>query len=47
MLKNDIINILEKELKLNSNIKIRLNQFLECINDDDGIEDVLNWLQEI
>ena len=47
MLKNDIINILEKELKINSNIKIRLNQFLECINDDNGIEDVLNWLQEI
>ena len=40
MLKDDILNILERELNLNSNIKIRLNQFLECINDDDGIEDL-------
>lgn len=46
MLKDDIIKVLEKDLKINSNTILRLNQFLECI-DGDGVQDILTWLQKI
>ena len=33
--------------KNKENIKQRFNHFLECINDEKGIDEVLNWLQDI
>ncbi|HJM47133.1 MAG TPA: NDP-hexose 2,3-dehydratase family protein [Candidatus Marinimicrobia bacterium] len=33
--------------KNKENIEQRFNQFLECINDEKGIDEVLNWLQDI
>ena len=44
MLKNKILDLLDN---VDSNVEDRLNHFLECINNEKDIKDVLQWLQDI
>jgi len=44
MLKDKILDLLDN---VDSNVEDRLNHFLECIDNKKGIEDVLQWLQDI
>ena len=44
MLKDKILDLLDN---VDSNVEDRLNHFLECINDEKNIKDVLQWLQDI
>ena len=44
MLKNRILDLLDN---VDSNVEDRLKHFLECINNEKGIKDVLQWLQDI
>ena len=43
-LKSQILNLIEE---IDDNVEQRLDHFLECINSDGSISDVLNWLQNI
>ena len=43
-LRNQILNLIEE---VDDNVEQRLDHFLECINDEKGIDEVLIWLQNI
>ena len=43
-LKSKILNLIEE---IDDNVEQRLDHFLECINSDESIDEVLNWLQNI
>ena len=44
MLRAKILSLLGT---VDENVENRLDHFLECINQKDGIDDVLEWLQQI
>ena len=49
MLRGKILEWVENNpsLTLTGNFENRLNQFIECVNEDEGIDDILVWLQNI